>query len=327
MSNQEMKPMFIRKIYLSSIVFLLLINSVMAQFDVRVTAAYGNMSLKPVTGLNLQVDPGSFLTAGLQIDYYITERLGVGIGGDYYLKDSKFNAILSNYSHVHYGTDNWEGDPIPRDYEFTIRSNGTNGLNNTINNTIGISDIVEENTMAFVDVPISVIYNLPLFGNVKLATRVGAKVSIPLSGNYVLTESDLYTRLYFPVWDLELFNIPAHGLYDSRTDWHPEGELELNTTVSAFTEIGLDFPVSMLNIRVSGYFSYGLNDLIATKETSLVYWREDYNSTLTLAESVNTMQYGIKVGIGLNPNRNKGDRSPSSRLYKKSGCNCGTPWQ
>lgn len=106
-------------------------------------------------------------------------------------------------------------------------------------------------------------------------------------------------------WDLELFEIPAHGLYDSRTDWHPEGDLKLRKAYSFFTEIGLDFPVSPLKVRISGYFSYGLNSIINENESSLIYWREDYNHILSLTESTKIMQYGIKLGIGLMSYREK----------------------
>lgn len=261
-------------------------NAVWAQFDIRLTAAYGSMVLNPRTNLDMHINPENFLTAGLQADYYLSDNFGVGLGADYYILDCVYNVILTDYSHSYNGVDNWEGDPVPRNYEFTIRSN--------------VPDIVEQNTMSFVDIPVSAIYNIPLIKNIKLATRVGFKMGIPLNDTYILKSSDLYTRLYFPEWDLELFNIPAHGLYDSRIDWHPEGKLNLNYVYSAFSEIGLDFPVSLLKVRISGYFSYGLNNIISKKESSLIYWREDYNPILSLAESVNIVQYGIKVGVGYN---------------------------
>jgi len=277
--------MLTKKIYLSVFIYLMLVKSVLAQFDFRLTSAYGSMSLKPVTSLNIQINPASFFTAGLQSDYYISNNFGVGIGADYYLQDSKFDVILSDYSHSYQGIDRWEADPVPRTYEFTIKSNAT--------------DIIEQNTLSFIDIPVSAIYTFPVSNNVYLATRLGIKVGIPLQSSYVLNESDLYTRLYFEEWDLELFNIPAHGLYDSRTDWHPEGELNLNTAYSIFSEVGLDFPVSLLKVRLSGYFSYRLNNINYEKQSSLIYWRNDYNYILSLAESVKMMQIGVKLGIGI----------------------------
>jgi len=252
----------------------MLVNTVLAQFDIRLTSAFGSMSLNPTTNLNIHVNPESFITAGLQADYYITNNFGVGIGADYYIQDSKFDVILSDYSHSYKGIDRWEADPIPRAYEFTVKSNAP--------------DIIEQNTMSFIDFPVSAVYTFPLSSNVYLATRLGLKVGIPLHSTYVLSESDLYTRLYFEEWDLELFNIPAHGLYDSRTDWHPEGELNLNNAFSIFSEVGID-----------GYFSYGLNNINYENQSSLIYWRENYNYILSLTESVRMMQIGVKLGIGI----------------------------
>ncbi len=131
-------------------------------------------------------------------------------------------------------------------------------------------------------------------------------MGLPINNNsYILKESDLYTRLYFEEWDLELFNIPAHGLYDSRTDWHPEGELNLNKEFSVFSELGVDFPLSFLKVRLSGYLAYGLNNISNNNQSSLIYWREDYNNILSLPESVKMMQIGVKLGVGLITDRDK----------------------
>lgn len=305
--------MLSKKTYLTIFIVLLLANTLMAQLDFRLTAAYGNMYLKPTTGLNITADPDDFLTVGFQADYYISNRIALGIGADYYVLDSQFDVILKDYSHKYKGIDNWEGDPVPREYEFTIRSNA--------------EDIIEQNTIAVFDIPVSVIYSYPLGNNIYLATRLGVKAGIPLNNKFILTESDLFTRLYFEEWDLELFNIPAHGLYDSRTDWHPEGELNLNPAFSVFTEVGIDFPVFLLKVRVSGYFSYGLNNIIDEKQSSLIYWREDYNNILSLAESVRPMQIGVKVGVGLISKREKHTVYKKQNFkYKRSRTKCGGTW-
>ena len=277
--------MLTKKIYLAVLMVLMLFNTVLAQLDIRLTSAYGIMSLVPETRLNINIQSEKYTTVGLQADYYISRNFGLGIGADYYVQKCEFDVILSDYSHIYKGIDNWEADPVPREYDFTVRSNSP--------------DILEQNTMSFIDIPVSAVYAFPVFNNAFLVTRVGLKVGIPMNDYYVLKESDLYTRMYFEEWDLELYDIPAHGLYDSRTDWHPEGELNLNNVFSVFSELGVDFPVSFLKVRLSGYFSYGLNDLTYEKQNSLIYWREEYNNILSLAENVKMMQYGVKLGIGL----------------------------
>lgn len=284
--------MLTKKIYLTTFICLLLVNSAIAQFDIRLTSALGVMSFNPKTSLNIDIESVNFITAGIQADYFITDNFGVGLGADYYIHENKFNAVLSDYSHSYKGMDNWEGDPIPRQYDFTVKSN--------------VPDIIEQNTMSVIDFPVSFIYKYPIINNVFLAARLGIKVGLPINKNsYLLKESDLYTRLYFEEWDLELFNVPAHGLYDSRTDWHPEGELNINKEYSVFSELGVDFPASFLKIRLSGYFAYGLNNISNENQSSLIYWREDYNNILTLPESVRIMQVGVKLGVGIITNRDK----------------------
>ena len=292
--------MLTKKIVLTILIFLTLLSTVFAQLDFRLTSVYGNMSLKPETDLNINVEPGRFLTAGFQADFYITNNFGIGIGADYFIQESIFDVILSEYSHSYYGIDNWEIDPVPRKYEFSIRSNSP--------------EILEQNSMSFIDFPVSVIYSIPIIQNLYLVTRLGLKVGIPLKSQYLLKESDLYTRLYFEEWDLVLFDIPAHGLYDNRTDWHPEGELNLNRAFSIFSEIGLDFPVSFMKVRVSGYFSYGLNNIIEDNQSSLIYWREDYNNILSLPERVRMIQLGIKLGIGLISKREKNKKFKNNKI-------------
>lgn len=277
--------MLTKNIFLMVMVIPMLVNTVAAQIDIRLTSACGNMYLKPSSGLNIHITPDIFISTGLQIDYYISGNFGIGLGADYYIQESIFDVKLSGYSNNYKGFDIWNTDPVPREYEFTIKSNG--------------KDIMEQNTMSFIDFPVSAIYTLPLFDNVFLSARLGLKAGIPVKNKYLLSESDLFTRLYFKEWDLELFNIPAHGLYDSRTDWHPEGELNLNRAFSIFSELGLDFPVSIFKARLSGYFSYGLNNINHENQTSLVYWREDYNYILSLTENVKMIQAGIKLGIGI----------------------------
>jgi hypothetical protein len=113
------------------------------------------------------------------------------------VKDTRLKVILADYSHRYKDMDRWDADPVPREYEFTIRSNAP--------------EIAEQNSLSFIDFPVSVIYSNPMADNIYLATRLGMKACWPLSKNYILKESDLYTRLYFEEWDLELFDIPAHG--------------------------------------------------------------------------------------------------------------------
>lgn len=270
--------------YLIFIVLLLFNKAVFAQLDLRLTSTLGITSLHPSTDLNLKIEPGNFIGIGFQADYYFLKNLGFGFGTDYYIKKSNHDVILSNYSHSYSGMDSWELDPTSREYLFTIKSNSE-----TIN---------ELNSISYYEVPISAVYKIPYNKQVSFITRLGLKIGLPQKGTYQLEESDLYTRLYFQEWDLELFNIPAHGLYDSRTNWHPEGELSLNNEFSVFSELGIDLNISLIKLRFSGFLSYGINDMINEKHSSLVYWREEYNNILSLPQKVNMMQFGVKLGIG-----------------------------
>lgn len=255
-------------------------------FDFRINTGYGISSLNIQSEQNIQSSQGTFVLGSLQADYYLSKKLGIGIGIEY--NASSVDAILSDYSHSYIGIDNWEGDPVPRNYEFFIESNNT--------------DIIENNNFSYLEFPISLIYKISISKKTNLTARGGVKIGIPLVSTYQLISSNLKTRLYFEEWDLELFEIPAHGLYNSRTDWHPEGDLSTTFALSVFTELGIDHPIGQrINARLSGYFSYGINNIVNEKQSSLIYWRNEYNSTLTLSSHASLIQVGVKLSFALLP--------------------------
>jgi hypothetical protein len=49
------------------------------------------------------------------------------------------------------------------------------------------------------------------------------------------------------------------------------------------------------------------------KQSSLIYWREDYNYILSLAESAKMMQAGVKLGVGIITYKENKTRFKTSR--------------
>lgn len=253
-------------------------------FDIRAGLGFNRNTLSIQS--DLEFNPSSSINYNIspfvQADYYFSKNWGVGLGIDY--NRYRFLNTLSNYTHSYMGTDNWEGDPVARNYEFFIESNNTN--------------IDETTVMHYLDIPVSAVYRHSLSAKTDLIARAGLKIGIPLAGRYRLENSNLKTRLYFEEWDLELFNILAHGLYDSRTDWHPEGNAALAIATSLFAELGVGYQLSpSINTRISAYYSYGLNDIISESQTSLIYWRNTYNSLLTLTEKASLHQLGLRISF------------------------------
>lgn len=232
------------------------------------------LNFSPSNSTNYNIAP--FLIA----DYYFNENWGAGLGIEY--NRYRFTNTLSEYKHSYIGTDNWEGDPVARSYEFFIESNNTN--------------IEEAVIMHYLDIPVSAFYKQTLSEKTNLTARVGFKIGLPLAGQYRLENSNLKTRLYFGEWDLELFNIPAHGLYENRTDWHPKGNTSLAVSISAFAQLGIGYRLSpSINSHISIYYSHGLNDIIKESQTSLIHWRNSYNSVLTLTDKVSLHQMGLRI--------------------------------
>lgn len=281
-----MKKLNINLILISVLLFVTVQSNAGSNkpFDIRAGLGFNRNTLSiqsdldfnPSNSANYNIMP--FISA----DYYFNKNWGVGLGVEY--NRYRFINTLSNYKHSYKGTDNWEGDPVARNYEFFIESNNTN--------------IEEATVMHYLDIPISAVYRHSLSAKSNLTARAGLKIGIPLASSYRLENSNLKTRLYFEEWDLELFNIPAHGLYDSRTDWHPEGETALTLASSVFAELGVGYQLSSsVNSRISAYYSYGLNDIINESQNSLIYWRNTYNSMLTLTEKVSLHQLGLRISF------------------------------
>jgi len=253
-------------------------------FDIRAGLGFNRNTLNIQSDLNFNPSNSTNynITPFISADYYFIKNWGIGLGIDY--NRYSFLNTISNYKHSYTGTDNWEGDPVVRNYEFFIESNNTN--------------IDEATVMHYLDIPVSAVYKHALSAKTNLTARAGLKIGIPLAGSYRLENSNLKTRLYFEEWDLELFNIPAHGLYESRTDWHPEGQTSLTLATSVFAELGIGYQLSpSINSRISAYYFYGLNDIISESQNSLIYWRNTYNSILTLTEKVSLHQLGLRLSF------------------------------
>jgi hypothetical protein len=253
-------------------------------FDIRAGVGFNRntLNIQSDRDFNLSNSANYNINPFISADYYFTENLGAGLGVEY--NRFRFMNTLSNFKHSYTGTDNWESDPVARNYEFFIESNDT--------------DIDEATVMHYLDIPVAAVYRHALSAKTILTARAGLKIGIPLKGSYQLENSNLKTYLYFEEWDLKLSNIPAHGLYDSRTNWHPDGKTTLSLATSVFAEFGIGYQLlPSINSHISAYYSYGLNDIISESQNSLIYWRNTYNSMLTLTEKVSLHQLGLRISF------------------------------
>lgn len=272
-------------------------------WDVRLTGTFGQALIPSSSNYQISSQPGFNYGGGIEVDYLVKERWGVGIGVVYQSLSSYL--ALSGYSATVFGTDSWNGDPTQRNYEFYINTNNT--------------DVVDLIEITSVDIPIYAYYKYPIKKNTFIDFRGGLQLSFPRESTSQLHTSDLFTRLYFEEWDLLLFEIPAHGLYDSRTDWHPTQTIETPVLASMLLSVGMDFPfLRVLQMRASGYLTYSLNQVNHQKEDALIYWRNDYNGVMSLTNTNHLLSYGIKIAIGIN----KYPNPPPMRSaeYNCAGC-------
>lgn len=264
------------------------IETKVSPWDVRIAAALGNSSFSTHSDYNITSKANKFNSIGLTANYNITSAFGFAFGAEY--KTSNSSLTLSNYNASYQGIDNWEGDTEPRNYVFSIDGNNT--------------DIAEDVSISYIGIPISLFYNIPLSQKINLVSRLGfTPLAMPIKSNHKLTTSDLTTQLYFNEWDLLLHDIPAHGLYTNRTNWHPDNPLDVNYMYSIFGEIGFDFPfLVVFRTNLSFYYANTFGNNLSDNANALIHWREDYKGILAISKNARLVETGIKLSIGLNKN-------------------------
>ncbi|MBN1927246.1 MAG: hypothetical protein JW798_15540, partial [Prolixibacteraceae bacterium] len=99
---------------------------------------------------------------------------------------------------------------------------------------------------------------------------------------------------------------PQHG-FTTITD-RPSGDLDLKTSYSLFADFGWLRKISeKVDLYAGGYINYGINNLIDAKNNPIYQSDGTYNNMLASANTkkVNSMTFGIKVGIRLRAGRVK----------------------
>lgn len=164
----------------------------------------------------------------------------------------------------------------------------------------------EKQKALFLDIPLG-LQNQYWFNEKNgLLAFVGAKVSIPVSSSYKVTSGSITTTGFYEQWNVELSDMPQHG-FTTITD-RPSGDLDLKTSYSLFADFGWLRKMSKkLDLYAGGYLNYGINNLIDAKSNPVYQSDGIYNSMLASANTkkVNSMTFGIKVGIRLRAGRIK----------------------
>ena len=156
----------------------------------------------------------------------------------------------------------------------------------------------EEQRALLLEVPLTVQYRHSISKKVGLLASVGGQISIPVSSRYKTTAGEMITTGYYSQWNVELYDLPRHGLSTYSDSF--SGTLDLKSAYSGIADVGFTFQLSKkMNFYVGGYFNYGLNNII-TPGAKLVYQPDGtYNGILSSdrVKDVKPLAFGLKAGI------------------------------
>jgi hypothetical protein len=267
---------------------------------------------------------GIFLSSGLSlhsqyIRHYLTAGVGTGIFSfNYDIEGGKSKPKLGfagKVSYCFYFSPNWG---IGGGFDMSMYStNGyLDGAKVSFDNKIDDEDDVyrkdvyfrdwsEMQTAIYAEFPIELHYQYD-FGLRKrrmMYLHFGAKVQLPLMGQYKVTHGKLETQRYYPEWDIVLSNMPNHG-FGTDGSRKISGKMTLPLNIAA--TVGFNFLFEMtkkIDIFAGGAFDYGFISTKSVNNGDLLYEDESANlqyrgiTASSAIDKMNTIATRGEIGI------------------------------
>lgn len=222
--------------------------------------------------------------------YNITDNFGIGIGLTYspYSANIRINDNLS-----------WDNvvDSEGEKYQHLLK----------------LSDWSESQTLSYLEIPISLQFNLPIFKKDYLFFNIGVGYGFLLNASYEASGTLLHTG-YYEKWRLTLENTPSHGFYRN-SSFKPSGHIASKNMFFTCFEMGIIFPLStQWEWYGSSYFKYIIsNNLLENKDNELGfrndvdnmaekhYFMTNYDGIINTSTidsgDARVYSYGIKLGV------------------------------
>lgn len=163
------------------------------------------------------------------------------------------------------------------------------------------ADWKEKQNILLLDIPLGLIYQLPVCEKWNLQFSFGPKLSFPVKAKHQTTGGSIETTGYYPQYNVVLSGMPQHN-FKTLTEF-PENDISMKTVISAFADFGGSYKLSeKLDLYLGAYADYGLNNAIDAQKKPL--YQEDgvYNGVLSSdqTDKVKLMTFGFKIGLNLN---------------------------
>lgn len=223
-------------------------------FEVTVGGGYSSLGYKPntpVNGLTAETFGSYSAQAHIGYNWFFIEYMGIAVGVDaqHYGQSTFLNGIMT-----------WNGvtDTDGERYEHRL----------------GVNNWQEKADYWSIEVPVSVVFSIPVRDKMYITAQVGGKCGLPLSGTYAGSGSLTHSGYYAP-WDLTLTDKPNHGFY-TEDNFAPKGTLQKKMYWSLFAKAGVAIPlIDRLDLLAQVYFNYALTNIADAGLNGTVGFRDD----------------------------------------------------
>ena len=263
--------------------------------EVSVYAGGGQSTLKYKTAVGKQ-ENGTGGQFGIDYTYFFSEKLGFSSG----LEIALYNAKMT----VDDFSDKYMVKDIDED-EFEFRT--------TINN------YEEKQNTTYLNIPLMLRFQT---GNKnKLYVAAGAKIGIPLGGNYKINNSTIKNSGYYAEEDYEYTTQEFMG-FGTFTDRKISDEIKFKMAFIVSAELGMKWTLKEgLYLYTGAFIDYGLNDILNEDKNkrlveynaasprdfilngALVSQYSNENKAERFIDKITPMSVGIKIRLAFNTNR------------------------
>ena len=229
-------------------------------------------------------------SAGLGLQYYFTQNMGVGVGLGFsrYNTSSTFDETMFSYSGL---TDDYDG------LEYT--------------SNIRLRNWRENQTTYFLDIPVMFMWQQKFDKKETFGIYFGAglKFQVPIESTYQVKKGVLNLSAYFPEYGIDFgeeINIDSKGLGNSAV--RPSGDNNLKLGMSLAGEFGFLIALSpRVDLMLGVSADYGLlnikkksDDVLATPiQGATTGDRINYNGVLNSKEIESIHPFSVKGNVGI----------------------------
>lgn len=218
------------------------------------------------------------------IDYniFFSRVCGISFG----LGCSKYNSTVTFDDNSKYTT----SIQVPVGAYPEAQSDDENSCTNTFNGW------TESQSGFAIEVPVGVLFRLPMGNKATFLAGVGAKLSFPLKFSYEVTDGTVTRSVYNEKLAVLFDSLPKYGITTSAD--HPSGSSETRfMTASGYLDLNLVHKVGRIHLFYGLYADYGLTSL--AKKEKVLSNNKEYNGVLSsdAVEKVIPFSVGVRLGV------------------------------